>query len=128
MEPSGASTSALTALTCGSSSMTVLTARESLSWPRLVATTFSSVPPLKSAWLVCIQLLVPTPHAGAASKPMVNRNTGFIRPLVWETISTPRRQEKKGSPRSRRERKEETNQTIQLKEEIFFPILLRALC
>ena len=50
----------------GSCSSNVLIARESLSSPRLVATTPSSVPDLKSVADVCVQKLVLTAMTGAA--------------------------------------------------------------
>src|SRR5882724_8666030 len=79
MEPSGASASALTELIFGSCSSSVLTARESLRTPRFVATTLSSVPFLKSSWLVCVQVLVVTARAVAVQNSVVVRKVnGFI--------------------------------------------------
>src|SRR6478672_8726533 len=66
MVPSAASARAFTELIRGSCSSRTLTARESLSSPRLEATTFSSVPLLKSVSLVCVQKLVLTARAEAA--------------------------------------------------------------
>src|SRR5687767_14213812 len=70
MTPSGPSARQLTELMCGSCSSSVFTARESLRSPRFVATTFSNEPFLKSASVVCDQLLVPTARAGAARTSM----------------------------------------------------------
>src|SRR3954468_18545725 len=66
MTPSGPSARQLTELMFGSCSRSVFTARDSLRSPRLVATTLSNVPFLKSASFVCVQLLVPTARTGAA--------------------------------------------------------------
>src|SRR4051812_44655271 len=68
MTPSDPSASALTELILAFWSSSVLTERESLTTPRLVATTFSSVPFLKSSWLVCVQVLVLTAKAVVATK------------------------------------------------------------
>src|SRR5690349_8551668 len=68
MVPSGASASVLTELMLGSCSKRTLTARESFNSPKLEATTFSRVPVLKSVSLVCVQKLVLTAQAEAATK------------------------------------------------------------
>src|SRR5688572_15849636 len=76
------------------------TARESLRSPRLVATTLSNVPDLKSDSAVCVQLLVPTPYDiradGAAIAAQTDKTKSFFITLLHSGSSFRRSRGRRG--------------------------------